>query len=118
MAVTSLKEYIGVPRDTVANFNGKQLVYASWDQHLLFAAPFLTCVPPGMKFKEWVEGPLTALIQPDPDAKRVDFSKVEWLKSNKAWSPKFEASLADNGVVHKEQIRFRTPNLNTLRDAG
>jgi phenol hydroxylase P4 protein len=71
-----------------------------------------------MKFKEWVEGPLTALIQPDPDAKRVDFSKVEWLKSNKAWSPKFEASLADNGVVHKEQIRFRTPNLNTLRDAG
>jgi phenol hydroxylase P4 protein len=34
MAVTSLKEYIGVPRDTVANFNGKQLVYASWDQHL------------------------------------------------------------------------------------
>ncbi len=118
MAVTSLKEYIGVPRDTVANFNGKQLVYVSWDHHLLFAAPFLLCIPPQMTFREMVEGPLTALTQPDPDAKNIDWSKVEWMKSNQAWVPNFGASLADNGIGHKDQIRMRTPNLNSLRAAA
>ncbi len=47
MAVAAIKEYVGVPRDLVANFNGKQLVCASWDRHLLFAAPFLLCVRTG-----------------------------------------------------------------------
>ncbi len=118
MPVTALKEYIGVPGDTVANFNGKQLVYVSWDQHLLFAAPFLLCLPPQTTFRELVEGPLTALIQPDPDAKSVDWTKVEWFKSNQPWTPNFERSLTDNSIGHKDQIRFRTPNLNTLRDAA
>jgi phenol hydroxylase P4 protein len=29
MAVAAIKEYTAVPRDLVANFHGKQLVYAS-----------------------------------------------------------------------------------------
>lgn len=115
MSVAAIKEYIGVPRDSVANFNGKQLVYVSWDQHLLFAAPFLLCVVPQMTFRELVEGPLAALTQPDPDAKMVDWSKVEWLKSNQPWTPNFEDSLDENNIGHKDQIRFRTPGLNTLR---
>jgi phenol hydroxylase P4 protein len=115
MPVAAMKDYVGVPRDLVANFNGKQLVYVSWDQHLLFAAPFLLCVSPQMLFKEMVEGPLKMLVQPDPDGASVDWAKVEWLKSNQPWTPDFDASLADNGVGHKDQIRFRTPNLHTLR---
>ncbi len=114
MAVIALKEYSAVPRDLVANFNGKQLVYASWDHHLLFAAPFLFCVPPQMTFSEWVAGPLTQLIAADPDAKAVDWSSVQWLKANQPWTPNFAGSLAENGVVHKDQIRFRTPGLNSL----
>ena len=46
MAVTSLKEYIGVARDRVENYGGKQIVYLSWDHHLLFAAPLMLCLPP------------------------------------------------------------------------
>lgn len=118
MAVTATKPYVGVPRDAVANFNGKQLVYASWDHHLLFAAPFLLCVPPQMKFRELVEGPLTALTQPDPDGAAIDWKKVEWLKDNQSWTPDFEGSLEANGVGHKDQLRFRTPGLNTLGAAG
>lgn len=118
MAVVSTKPYVGVPRDLVANFNGKQLVYACWDQHLLFAAPFLFCVPPEMSFRELVDGPLTALMQPDPDASAVDWSKVEWLKSNKPFTPDFDASLAANGIGHKEQLRFITPGLNSLLAAA
>ena len=82
MAVAAIKEYVGVPRDLVANFNGKQLVYASWDRHLLFAAPFLLCVPPEMPFGELVNGPLSMLVQADPDAAAIDWSTVEWLKAN------------------------------------
>ena len=108
MTVKSTKEYLGVPRDRVANFHGKQLVYASWDHHLLFAAPFLLCVPPQTSFRELVEGPLAALVKPDPDAAAIDWREVEWLKSNQPWTPDFDASLADNGIGHKDQIRFRT----------
>lgn len=114
MSVKSTKDYIGVPRDLQANFDGKQLVYVSWDHHLLFAAPFLFCVPPQMTFKELVDGPLKQLSQPDPDAAAVDWAKVEWLKSNQPWTPNFAASLSENGIGHKDQIRFRTPGLNTL----
>lgn len=114
MAVTSTKQYIGVPRDLVANFNGKQLVYASWDQHLLFAAPFLLCVAPQMPLRDLVEGMIAQLVTPDPDGAKIDWSKVEWLKSNQPWTPDFSLSVADNGIGHKEQIRFRTPGLHTV----
>jgi len=117
MPVTALKEYVGVPRDSVDKFLGQQIVYVSWDRHLLFAAPFLICVPPQMKFGEFVEGPLKTLIQPDPDAEKVEWTKVQWLKSNQPWQPRFDLSLADNGIGHKDQIRFQTPGVNTLSAA-
>lgn len=118
MPVASRKEYIGTSRDSVEHFDGKQLVYASWDHHLLFAAPFLLYAAPEMPFGELVKGPLSALMQPDPDAAAVDWDKVEWLKANQPFTPDFGRSLADNGVTHKTQLRFRTPGLNTLRAAA
>jgi phenol hydroxylase P4 protein len=114
MAVTATKAYVGVPRDRVENFLGKQIVYVSWDHHLLFAASFLICVPPQARFRELLEGPLAALIAPDPDAAAIDWARVEWLKANVPWTPQFDRSLADNGIEHKAQLRFRTPGLNTL----
>lgn len=118
MSVKALKEYVGIPRDRVENFHGKQLVYVSWDHHLLFAAPFLLCLSPETSFRELVDGPLTALLQPDPDAAAIDWSRVEWLKSNRPWAPAFDRSLAENGIRHKEQVRFRTPGLDWLHAAA
>lgn len=118
MTVKSMKDYVGVSRDRVENFNGKQLVYVSWDHHLLFASPFLLCLPPETPFAELVSGPLTALVQPDPDAAAVDWSTVEWLKDNAPFTPDFSRSLAANGIGHKDQIRFRTPGLNALLNAA
>lgn len=118
MAVKSIKPYVGVPRDLVANFKGKQIVYVCWDHHLLFAAPFMLVVEPGMRFGELIETALKPLIQPDPDAAAIDWSKVEWLKGKQAWTPDFGASLVANGIVHKEQLRFGTPGLNTLLAAA
>ena len=114
MTVAAIKEYLAVPRDRVENFHGKQLVYVSWDRHLLFAAPFLLCLPPETPFRELVNGPLAMLQQADPDAAAIDWTKVEWLKSNQPWTPDFDASLAANGIGHKDQLRLRTSGLNSL----
>ena len=114
MAVTSTKPYVGVPRDSVEHFDGKQLVYVSWDHHLLFAAPFLLCVPPETRFDDLVQQSLVPLLAPDPDAEAIDWAQVEWLMANEPFAPRFESSLADNGIVHKANLRMRTPELNTV----
>ncbi|MDV7210192.1 phenol hydroxylase subunit P4 [Azotobacter beijerinckii] len=114
MSVVARKEYVAVPRDRVENFHGKQLVYVSWDHHLLFAAPFLLCLPPQTAFGELLDSALQPLLQADPDAAAIDWGKVEWLKDNQPWVPDFERSLADNGIAHKGQLRMRTPGLNSL----
>jgi len=44
----------------------------------------------------------------------IDWTKVEWLKSNQPWTPDFDASLAANGIGHKDQLRLRTAGLNSL----
>jgi phenol hydroxylase P4 protein len=118
MALTSTKPYVGVPRDLVQNFNGKQIVYVCWDHHMLFATPLLLVVEPGMLLGDMLENVVKPLIGPDPDAAAVDLTKVEWLKSGRSWTPNFRASLAANGIVHKEQLRFRTAGVNSLLAAA
>ncbi|ACO79237.1 Multi-component phenol hydoxylase, gamma subunit; LapO [Azotobacter vinelandii CA] len=114
MPVTARKTYLGVPRDRVENFHGKQLVYVSWDHHLLFAAPFLLCLSPQTPFGDLVQKALLPLLQADPDAAAIDWRQVEWLKDNRPWTPDFGRSLADNGIGHKDQLRLRTPGLDSL----
>ncbi|UCV24307.1 phenol hydroxylase subunit P4 [Ferribacterium limneticum] len=118
MALTSTKPYVAVPRDLVENFNGKQIVYVCWDHHMLFATPLMLVVEPGMSFGDLLENVVKPLIGPDPDAAAVDLSTVEWLKSGRAWGPDLAGSLAENGIVHKEQLRFRTPGVNSLLAAA
>jgi phenol hydroxylase P4 protein len=118
MALTSTKPYVGIPRDVVQNFNGKQIVYVCWDHHMLFATPLLLVVEPGMSFGDLLQNVVKPLIGPDPDAAAVDLTKVEWQKAGRSWTPDFGASLAANGIVHKEQLRFRTPGVNSLLAAA
>lgn len=114
MSVKSTKEYVGVPRDTVDKFHGKQIVYLNWHQHLLFAAAFMTWVEPEMSFGDYLAGPISALIAADPDAQSVVWDQVEWKVRGAAFTPDFAKSLADNGIGHKDLITMHTPGLNTL----
>ncbi len=116
MSIRSMKEYVGVPRDLVENYAGKQLMFTSWDHHLLFASPFVHCVDPKMSFKDFVAEVLLPLLVSDPDTGEIDWKGdgISWLKSNKPWQPDWSASIADNGIRHKEQLRFKTSNLNTI----
>jgi phenol/toluene 2-monooxygenase (NADH) P4/A4 len=118
MALTSTKPYVAVPRDLVQNFNGKQIVYVCWDHHMLFATPLMLVVEPGMTFGDLLETVVKPLIGPDPDAAAVDLRSVEWQKAGQAWKPDLGASLAANGIVHKEQLRFSTPGVNSLLAAA
>lgn len=114
MSVVSRKEYIGVPRDRVENFNGNQLVYVGWDNHLLFASAFLLFVSPESTFRDLVKNNVVPLIAADPDAEKIDWDNVSWLNGNKPWAPDWDATLAENGVGHKSLVRFQTPSLNTI----
>jgi phenol/toluene 2-monooxygenase (NADH) P4/A4 len=110
MSVVALKPYRFPAKDVRENFPAP-LLYIGWEDHLAFAAPFCLPLPPDTPF-----GALGAAVLPGvygwhPDFARIDWSKVQWFKSGRPWTPDPAKSLADNGLVHKDVIRFRTPGL-------
>ena len=115
MAVIALKPgYTGPVADTEDKFHGNRLLYIGWDDHLLFCAPMCVPMPPSMPFGALVKDVLPGLYGSHPDFERIDWSKAEWRDSGKPFKPDFDKSLADNGLVHKSAIRFRTPGLNGI----
>jgi phenol hydroxylase P4 protein len=118
MTVAAIKEYVGVPLDVVANFHGNQLIYVCWDGHLMYAAPSIFMVAPGMKFEDFLTQLLVPVIQGHPDTAKIDWRKTIWEKADKPWTPAFEKTVAENGIVHKEYLRFKTPGLNGYKGLG
>ena len=115
MQVAAVKEYVGTPRDVVENFHGNQLVFIGWEDHLMFSSPFALPFPPTMRFGDIVEKVLPGAYGYHPDWARIDWSKVEWMKSGEPWVPHFNRTLAENGIGHKDAIRFRTPGLTGIK---
>ena len=44
----------------------------------------------------------------------ISHEQAEWFKSGQPWKPENDKSMADNGLGHKDVIRFRTPGLTGL----
>ena len=118
MAVTSIRPYLTTPKDGVEKFHGGQLLYVGWDKHLMFYSPLTLCVPPTMRFGDLVANTLAGAYGPHPDFAKIDWSKAEWTKGGQPWTPDFNKSMADNGLGHKDAIRFSTPGLNGLFGAN
>ncbi|MCK6545695.1 phenol hydroxylase subunit P4 [Myxococcota bacterium] len=116
--MTTPANYVGEIKDRLENFHGNQLLYVGWDQHLMFCAPFAFPFPPQMLFRDVVEKVFPGSFGYHPDFAKIDWSKVEWLKSGKPWKPDFDKSLADNGLVHKDVLRFRTPGLDGIKGSA
>ena len=115
MTVIALKPgYSAEPKDAEDKFHGNRLLYIGWDEHLLFCAPLCVPLPAAMPFGALVKDVLPGLYNSHPDFDKIDWSKGEWKDSGKAFEPDFDKSLADNGLVHKSAIRFRTPGLNGI----
>lgn len=115
MAVAAVKEYRFEPKDKVENFHGAQLLYIGWDKHLMFCAPHCLMLSPNTPFRQLIEEILPGVYGYHPDFSQIDWSKVEWLKSGKPWKPDIDKTLAENGLKHKDVIRFITPGLNGIK---
>ncbi len=114
MSVVAAAPYDLPARDSVDKFPAP-LLYIGWEDHLLFCAPFCLPLPPDMPFGALATQVLPGVYGYHPDFARIDWNQVQWLKSGKAFSPDPAKSLADNGLRHKDVIRFRTPGLNGIQ---
>jgi phenol hydroxylase P4 protein len=81
----------------------------------MFCAPFCFPFPPVMPFRDLVEKVLPGAYGYHPDWAKIDWSQVHWFKSGKPWQPSLDKSLADNGLRHKDVLRFRTPGLTGIQ---
>ncbi len=115
MPVVALKPGYSAPAaDTEDKFHGNRLLYILWDEHLLFCSPLCIPVPPAMPFGALVRDLLPTLYGTHPDFAQIDWERTQWFDSGKPFKPDFGRSLADNGLVHKSSIRFRTPQLRGI----
>lgn len=106
--------YSGPVQDTEDKFHGKRLLYICWDEHLLFCAPVALPLPAAMPFGALLSQVLPGVYGSHPDFARLDWASVQWTHGGAPFKPDPEKSLADNGLVHKSVIRFRTPGLRGI----
>lgn len=114
MSVKAISEYITQPKDTVANFNGMQVVYVYWEKHLMYASPLAFLVAPDMTLEDFLEGVLRPAIAAHPDSVRLDFSQAQWQLNGQAFNPDPSAELLEQGVDHKSMLTLNTPGLNGI----
>ncbi len=118
MPVSAIRPYRTQARDRAENFPGRQLLYVGWDRHLMFYAPLAFCLPHGTPFREVIDKCMAPVYGYHPDWARVDWTAVRWLKSGRPWQPDLDRSLADNGLAHKDVLRFQTPGLEGIGGSG
>lgn len=118
MPVTAIGAYTAQPLDRQEHFNGAQLVYLCWDNHLMFCAPFTFPLPPSMAFADFLEQVVKSAIAQHPDAQHVDFAHAQWRLDGQAWQPDPGLSLIANGIGHKSLLNLVTPGLNGLAGSG
>jgi phenol/toluene 2-monooxygenase (NADH) P4/A4 len=102
-------------QDTEDKFYGKRLIYISWENHLMFCAPFCVPLPPTLPFGALVRDVLPQMYGEHPEFEAIDWQRTHWLKSSKRFIPDFGKSLEYHGLSHKSLIRFRTPALEGSR---
>jgi phenol hydroxylase P4 protein len=119
MSVTALKPgYTGEIKDRVENFHGQQLLYIGWEDHLMYCAPLCIPVPASLPFGALTSEIIPSLYPMHPDTAKIDWSKVEWFSSGKAFTPDPAKSLAENALGHKASLRFRTPGLAGIKGSS
>lgn len=118
MSVNALYDYTFEPRDKVENFNGMQLLYVFWPDHLMFCSPFALLVHPEMTFAAMVEEILKPATAAHPDAAKANFLAGPWQLNGEPFTPDAGVSLLANGIDHKSMLTVTTPGLNGLAGAG
>jgi len=108
-------DYVGEVKDRAELFHGNLLIYIGWDQHNMICAPLALPLPPAMPFGDLIDKVLpTTAYAAHPDWPKIEWSKVQWLRSSNAFKPDLKKGLSDNGLGHKALIRFKTPGLDGI----
>ncbi len=113
--MNAIGAYPNIQRDTEDLFFGKRLIYLSWENHLMFCAPFCVPLPPNLPFGALVRDVLPELYGEHPEFEDIDWQRTHWFNSTKRFLPDFGKSLEHHGLAHKSLIRFRTPKLEGSR---
>ena len=117
MSVASLGAYDFPSRDALANYKGKQLVYVNWEEHRMFSRPFVVTFDPKAAFAELL-ATIKESYEYHPDFEHIEWDRVIWQNSETVFTPDPAKSLAENGIGHKDLIRFTTPGLHGLNGSG
>ncbi|MCB6184913.1 phenol hydroxylase subunit P4 [Leeia sp. TBRC 13508] len=118
MSINALADYEFPSSDRLENFKGKQLVYVNWEKHRMFSRPFVLALTPDTPFSVIKDKYITDCYRYHPDFAQIDWSKVVWQNSNDVFTPDMNKSLAENGIGHKDLIRFTTPGLDGIAGTG
>lgn len=118
MTITAIGHYEFESADALAKYKGKQLLYVFWEKHRMFSRPFVLALPPETPFSVLLEKYIPESYEFHPDFPRIDWSQVIWENSGKRFTPDPAKSLKDNGIGHKDLIRFTTPGLDGLGGMG
>lgn len=113
MSVKAIGPYNFPPKDARENFPAP-LLFIGWENHLAICCPVCLPLPAETPFGALGAAVLPGTYGSHPDFARIDWNTVEWTKSGQPWTPDPAKSLAENGLQHKDVIRFRTPGLNGL----
>lgn len=116
MNIRALDTYDFPAKDVQANFPAP-LLYIGWDEHLMFCAPVCLPLPPQTLFGALIRDILPGVYGQHPDFAQIEWGQTQWLKSGQPWQPDANRSLADNGLGHKDVIRFRTPGLRGIANS-
>ena len=116
--MVSVGEYPLRQQDTEDRFYGKRLIYLSWENHLMYAAPFCVPLPANLPFGALVHDVLPEIYGEHPEFEQIDWHRTQWMNSDKKFRPDFGKSLEHHGLEHKSLIRFRTPALEGARTAN
>lgn len=114
MTTAAIGPYEFTPKDEQANFHGNAVVYAQWEQHLMFCAPFAFPVPLSMPFQVFVDEVVMPVYAAHPEVSRADFKTGQWTLNGVAFEPDLSGSLEANGVTHKAVLRVKTPELTGI----
>lgn len=114
MTVITIGEYRFAPLDRHENFHGNQLLYVGWERHLMYCSPFALLVDPQQTFAELLDQVLRPAIAAHPDSAATDLRNAVWYLNDEPFSPAFDASLAANGLRHKDMLRMDTPGLDGI----
>jgi phenol/toluene 2-monooxygenase (NADH) P4/A4 len=114
MSIVAVEPYDFPARDTRRNFPAP-LLYIGWEDHLMFCAPVCLPLPPDTPFGALAAAVLPGVYGEHPDFAKIDWAHVQWFKSGQPWRPDPARSLEDNGLRHKDVIRFRTPGLSGIK---